>query len=207
MGQRSRKRGRRQPPARPVAAAPGARAGATEPPGSATEAPRRATEAPRRATEPPGRPAAAPPRPRRSAEERNAEVRSALAPLTPGERPWPVKVSVAVALVLGVTNLILFLAGARPRVGGQQPHLAEILVFSGLMLMCAAGMWSMRYWAVLGFQTLLAIGLLGFCLALVRVSSVVWGAVCVLVIAAGGFLFYKLVRILSRLQLPAPPGR
>jgi hypothetical protein len=190
LGQRSRKRGRREPPARPVAAAPG----------RTSEAPPRSREAPPRASE-------APPRPRRSAEERNAEVRSALAPLGPGERPWPVKVSVAVALVLGVANLILFLAGARPRVGGQQPHLAEILVFSGLMLMCAAGMWSMRYWAVLGFQTLLAIGLLGFCLALVRVSSVVWGAVCVLVIAGGGLLFFKLVRILSRLQLPAPPGR
>jgi hypothetical protein len=110
-------------------------------------------------------------------------------------------------VVLGVANLILFIAGAKPHVGGQQPHLGEILVFSGLMLMCAAGMWLMRYWAVLGFQTLLAIGLLGFCLALVRVSSVVWGALCVVVIGTGGYLFYKLVRVLSRLQLPTPPGR
>ena len=109
--------------------------------------------------------------------------------------------------MLGVTNLILFIAGAKPHVGGQKPHLPEILVFSGLMLACAGGMWALRYWAVLGFQTLLAIGVLGFCLALVRVSSLVWGAVCVVVIAAGGYLFYKLVRVLSRLQLPTPPGR
>ena len=75
------------------------------------------------------------------------------------------------------------------------------------MLMCAIGMWMMRYWALLGFQTLLAIGLVGFCLALIRVTSVVWALVCVVVIGAGGFLFYKLVRVLSRVQMPAPPGR
>jgi hypothetical protein len=140
-------------------------------------------------------------------EQRNAAVRASLVPLAPGERPWPVKVSVAVAFLLGAVNLGLFIAGAKPRVGGAQPHLAEILIFSGLMIMCAAGMWLMRYWAVLGFQTLLAIGLLGFCLALVRVSNLLWGAVCVVVIGAGGFLFFKLVRVLSRIQLPAPPGR
>ena len=134
-------------------------------------------------------------------------MRAGLKPLDPGERPWPVKVSVVLAVVLGVVNLGLFLAGAKPKVGGRQPHLVEILIFSGLMLMCAIGMGKMRYWALLGFQTLLAIGLVGFCLALVRVSSAVWALVCVLVIAGGGFLFYKLVRVLSRVQMPAPPGR
>ena len=133
-------------------------------------------------------------------------MRASLAPIAPGERPWPVKVSVVVAFLLGTVNLALFLAGAKPHVGGQHPHLFEILVFSGLMLMCAAGMWMMRYWALLGFQTLLAIGVLGFCLALVRVSNLLWAAVCIVVIGAGGLLFYKLVRVLSRVQMPAPPG-
>jgi hypothetical protein len=134
-------------------------------------------------------------------------VRASLTPFAQGERPWAVKVSVGLAFLLGAANLGLFVAGAKPSVGGQQPHLPAILIFSGLMLICSAGMWLMRYWAVLGFQTLLAIGLLGFSLALVRVSSLVWAAVCVAVIGTGGFLFYKLVRVLSRIQLPAPPGR
>ncbi len=133
-------------------------------------------------------------------------MRASLAPIAPGERPWPVKVSVVVAFLLGTVNLALFLAGAKPHVGGQRPHLFEILVFSGLMLMCAVGMWMMRYWALLGFQTLLAIGVLGFCLALVRVSNLLWAAVCIVVIGAGGLLFYKLVKVLSRVQMPAPPG-
>jgi hypothetical protein len=112
-----------------------------------------------------------------------------------------------VAAALALANLALFIAGAKPKVGGQHPHLVEILIFSGLMLTCAIGMWMMRYWALLGFQTLLAIGLVGFSLALVRVESIVWALVCILVIAGGGFLFYKLVRVLSRVQMPAPPGR
>jgi hypothetical protein len=152
--------------------------------------------------------AAAGPSPRISrSEERNAAVRSALKPLDAGERPWPIVVSVVLATMLAGVNLAMFIAGAKPHFGGQQPKLAEILIFTGLMLMCACGMWLMRYWAVLGFQALLAIGLLGFCLALVRVSSLVWGLVCVVVIALGGILFVKLVRVLSRLQLPRPPGR
>ncbi len=139
MGQRSRKRGRRERPAASV---------------GVTTKPPRAAKASVPAHTPGG--AKAPSR----SEERNAAVRAALTPLAPGERPWPILVSVAIATVLSVVNLGLFIGGAKPHVGGQQPHLGEILVFSGLMLMCAAGMWWMRYWAVLGFQTLLAIGLL-----------------------------------------------
>jgi hypothetical protein len=186
LGQRSRKRGRRERPA--------------SSPGVTTKPPRAAKASVPAHT--PGR-AKAPSR----SEERNAAVRAALTPLAPGERPWPILVSVAIAAVLSVVNLGLFIGGAKPHVGGQQPHLGEILVFSGLMLMCAAGMWWMRYWAVLGFQTLLAIGLLGFCLALVRVSNILWGLVCLVVILTGGYLFFKLVRILSRIQMPRYPGR
>ncbi|MGZ6617614.1 MAG: hypothetical protein ACXVFQ_24715 [Solirubrobacteraceae bacterium] len=142
-----------------------------------------------------------------SSEERNAAVRATLSPFAAGERPAAIKISVAVALALGLANLILFIAGVKPRVGGSHPHLTEILIFSGLMIMCAIGMWLMRYWAVLGFQTLLAIGVLGFSLALVRASTIFGALICLVVIGGGGFLFFKLVRVLSRLQLPTPPGR
>ena len=142
-----------------------------------------------------------------SSEERNAAVRATLIPFAAGERPWAIKAAVAIALVLGFVNLILFVAGVKPHVGGSQPHLFEILVFSGLMTMCAVGMWLMRYWAVLGFQTLLAIGVLGFSLALVKASTILGAVICLVVIVGGGFLFFKLVRVLSRLQLPTPPGR
>jgi hypothetical protein len=142
-----------------------------------------------------------------SSEERNAAVRASLKPFADGERPAAITFAVGIALLLGLANLILFLAGVKPHVGGSKPHLFEILVFSGLMIMCAAGMWLMRYWAVLGFQTLLAIGVLGFSLALVKASTILGALICIVVIGGGGLLFFKLVRVLSRLQLPTPPGR
>jgi hypothetical protein len=140
-------------------------------------------------------------------QRKDAEARAQLEPLEAGERPWPVVAGATIAVVLGTVNLALFLAGVKPHVSGQRPKLLEILVFTGLMLMCGYGMWRLRYWAVLGFQTLLAIGLLGFSLALIKVQSIFWAFVCVVIIAACGYLFWKLVRVLGRIQMPTPPGR
>jgi hypothetical protein len=104
------------------------------------------------------------------------------------------------AFALGALTLILDLA--RVKVSGQQPALSVVVVYTGLMFACAAGTWRMRYWAVLGFQTLLAIGIIGFALALIRVTSLPWLLICLAAIGFGGFLFWKLVRVLGRLQLP-----
>lgn len=138
---------------------------------------------------------------------RDAAARAALTPLGPGERPWSIKISVLLTAVLGAINLVLFVIGAKPKVSGQQPKLPEILVFSALMALCSVGMWRLRYWAVLGFQTLLAIGLLGFSLALIRVTSIFWAILCVVIIGGGSYLFWKLVRVLGRIQMPEPPRR
>lgn len=150
--------------------------------------------------------AAEPKQPSRS-QRRDAAAREALEPLQPGERPWPIIASVVVTTALGVSNLALFLAGVKPHVNGQKPQLPEILVFTGLMLVCAGGMWRLRYWAVLGFETLLAIGLLGFSLALIKVESVFWAIAVCAIIAVFGYLFWKLVRVMGRIQMPTPPQR
>jgi hypothetical protein len=138
---------------------------------------------------------------------KDAAAREALEPLAPGERPWPIIASVITTTVLGVANFVLFVAGVKPHVSGHKPQLVEILVFSGLMLVCAAGMWRLRYWAVLGFETLLAIGLLGFSLALIKVESVFWAIAVCAIIGFFGYLFWKLVRVMGRIQMPTPPSR
>jgi len=141
---------------------------------------------------------------RARSEERNEAARAALKPLAPGERPWPIVVSSLLALGLGLLTLVLYLTGTK--LSGGKPHLGEVVVYVGLMLACAGGCWRLRYWAVLGFQTLLAIGILGLCLALIEVKSVPWAVGCMAAIGAGGVLFWKLVRVLGRLQLPTRPG-
>lgn len=167
MGQRSRKRGRRQKPAVAVAAG--------------------------------GRPS--------RSEQRDASVRATLAPLRPGERPWPITVGAAVAALNGIVQLILYAVGVKLKVGGTRPQAFSVILFAILMFVCAGGMWRMRYWAVLGFQALLAIVILTFALVLIRASNALGVAISLVVVLAGGYLFFKLVRVLSRLQMPKYPGR
>ena len=104
-------------------------------------------------------------------------------------------------------QLVLYLAGVKLSVGGTRPAAGSTIVFAVLMLVCAVGMWQLRYWAVLGFMALLAIMILFFSLALIKASSVLGFVIAIVGVGVAGFLFFKLVRVLSRLQMPKYPGR
>lgn len=138
-------------------------------------------------------------------EERNAAARATLEPLAPGERPWPLLVSIALTSVAGIVNLILYAAGAR--IGGRHPPAGEILVFSGVMLTCAVGMWRRWPQALLVFMAVLAIVIMLFSLFLVEASNLLGVLIPPVFIGGAGFLFWKLVRVLGRMQTPAPPSR
>jgi hypothetical protein len=75
------------------------------------------------------------------------------------------------------------------------------------MFICAVGTWLKRYWAVLGLMALLAVFALYFSIALIKASSVVGFAIAIAGLGIAGGLLYKLVRVLSRIQMPRPPGR
>ncbi len=181
MGQRSRKRGRREKPATRTA-------------GETAAAPRAAAKPPVAEAPAGGR-----------SERRNAAVRATLQPIAPGERPWPVTVSATLAGLIGLGNLIAYAAGAK--VGGKHPAAGGIILFSLLMIICAVGMWRLRYWAVLGFMGLLAIIVTLFALLMIEASNLLGLIVPAVIIAVAGFLFIKLVRVLSRIQMPKYPGR
>jgi prepilin signal peptidase PulO-like enzyme (type II secretory pathway) len=142
-------------------------------------------------------------RPSRSArsEERDAAVRATLQPLGPGERPWALRVAVALAVVLPLINLVMLGAGYHP-LGGHGASAGSDLVYVVVMLACAGGMWQKRYGAVLAFQVVLLITILAAALALVRASNLLGFVEATVVLALAGWLFYKLIRVLSRLQLP-----
>ena len=178
MGQRSRKRGRR-----------------TKYPGAVQRA--------HEAAEPAG---VAPPAHSRS-EQKNAAVRATLEPYRGGERPWPLRIAVLLAVLIGAGDLVDVLVGGKIGFGGTHPARGGVMLFAGMLLVCAAGMWRMKYWAVLGFQAILAFVVLFFSLALIRASNLAGVTIAVVVVCGGGFLFYKLVRVLSRLQLPRRPQR
>lgn len=134
-------------------------------------------------------------------EQKNAAVRATLQPYAPGERPWSIRVAVLVAVLIGVGDLVDLLLGGKLGFGRTHPGKGGVILFSVLMLVCAGGMWRMKYWALLGFQAILAFVILFFSLALIRASNVAGVVIALVVICGGGFLFYKLVRVLSRVQM------
>jgi uncharacterized membrane protein (DUF2068 family) len=167
LGQRSRKRGRREKPA-PVAVAAAGRLSRSE--------------------------------------RKDAAVRATLTPIAPGERPWPLAVGAVLAALSGLVQLILFLAGVRLKTTGLKASAGQTIAFAVVMLICAAGMWQLRYWAVLGFMALLAILILFAVGALIKASSIVGALIALAIVGLGGYLFFKLVRVLSRIQMPKYPG-
>jgi hypothetical protein len=157
----------------------------------------------KRAARPPAEPRPVA-RARPSSEERNAAVRAELEPLGDGERPVAVTIAAIVALALALANLVSYLAGLK--INGQRPAIAGIVVYEALLLTASYGMWRARYWAVLGFQFMLGFLIVILALLLVRASNVL-GVVVVLAIGVpAGWLFWKLIRAMARLQMPERPG-
>ncbi len=134
---------------------------------------------------------------------RDDAARAALKPLAPGERPLAVTVAAVLAGLLALGNLVLLALGWE--VEGQRPQVTGTLIFAGLMGIGAVAMWRKRYWAVLGFQALLAITLLFASLALLTASNLQAVVLCVGIIAVSGPLFWFLVKAMARLQLPERP--
>ena len=85
---------------------------------------------------------------------------------------------------------------------GKAPSAGGAIGFAALMLVAAWGMWNLRYWAVLGFQALLAVTIVIAALSLAVASNLTAVALCLAIIGPGGWLFWKLVRVLARLQMP-----
>ncbi|HYZ82030.1 MAG TPA: hypothetical protein VE571_12210, partial [Solirubrobacteraceae bacterium] len=137
-------------------------------------------------------------------QRRDAEARANLKPLAPGEHPMAIRISALVAALLGLANLVAWLAG--DKIGGKHPAAGGIFIFSAVMLVCAIGLWRMWYGAVLGFMALLAIIATLFSLYLLEASNALGFVVAPIIIVAAGYLFFKLVRVLSRIQMPQRPG-
>jgi hypothetical protein len=123
---------------------------------------------------------------------------AALEPLGAHERPVSLLAAVAVCVLLALGVI----AGAATvhdlsRHGGSIPGAVFLAVVLALL---AQGMYRRRYWAVLGFEALLVFQILVTSLALVVASTIAAAALCLLAIGLGGWLFWKLVRVMGRIQ-------
>lgn len=184
-----------------------------KPRGAGTGAPAAPVASARVPGTPDGPPVAPPPEDRNAAmkrgyarsEARNEAIRQSLEPLAPGERPGAVTVAALVAAGLGVLNIVLWAVGVDT--GGSSAKKSDTVLatfsFAAVMFVAAFFMWKARYWAVIGFQALLGITIVIAGLSLPLASNLTAVAICVTVLLLGGALFWKLVRALARLQMPA----
>ena len=89
-----------------------------------------------------------------------------------------------IAVLIGGGDLIAVLIDGQFKVGGAHAGAGGVILFSVLMLVCAVGMWQLRYWAVLGFQAILAFVILFFSLLGLRAANLLAVVASVVVVGS-----------------------
>lgn len=130
--------------------------------------------------------------------DRTEQARAALQPLGGRERPPALLVAVAVSALLAIGVL----AGALTvhDLSGHGGSVAGGVFLAAVLALLAQGMYRRRYWAVLGFEALLAFQIIVTSLALVVASTLAAAGGCLLAIGLGGWLSWKLIRVMGRIQ-------
>ena len=142
---------------------------------------------------------------------RNERAREGLEPLAAGERPTVVAIGALISLAIALSILVAYVAGVKVGVEGsgvdQRPNALQVFPPAILFLVMAWGMWGARYWAVLGFQAIMAIIMIGAFLALIAATTVFKAVSAVVILAGAGALFWFTVKALARIQMPSPGDR
>lgn len=146
-------------------------------------------------------------RARARGELKNAEARAALRPLAPGERPTAVTVAAIAAMLLAIGNAAAYLLSDAAGGDGSAREIRQMVLVCGILVAASIGMWFRKYWAVLGFQTVLALQIIVYCLALTRINSAPVAVLIVGIIVASGALFWFLIRAMARIQMPDGPNQ
>jgi hypothetical protein len=147
-------------------------------------------------------------------EAKNREAREALDPLEPDERPGVVTAAAVISALLVLGTLISYIAGVEvstfdnfgTKTGEAKPNLFFTVVSSLVLGLMTYGLWKARYWAVLGFQTLLILLIVITILALVQATEVIRALGLFAFLAGSSFLFYRMVKAMARIQMPDRGG-
>jgi len=144
-------------------------------------------------------------------ELKNEIARDQLEPLAEGERPLVVTIGAILSLLIATSIVVAWLAGVEVQVGNtdveEHPSAFQVFPPAILFAVMGVGMLRCRYWAVLGFQAIMAIIMIGAFIALISATSVFAAVSTLLVLAIAATLFWFTVRALARIQMPSPGGR
>ncbi|MGI9020427.1 MAG: hypothetical protein ACR2G3_06940 [Solirubrobacterales bacterium] len=133
-------------------------------------------------------------------EAKNRAAREALEPLEHDERPRVVTVGAVISAVVCLSVVVGYAAGVE--IDGEEPNLLQVIAPAVLFGVMARGLWRARYWAVLGFQTVLLFALIGSSISLVLASRWTQAIGNVLIIVAASALFFYNVKAMARIQMP-----
>jgi len=141
-------------------------------------------------------PDAEPPRGYARSRAKADAIRAQLQPLGGDERPLGLKLAVALALLVALSNLVGAVAG----VGDASPAVG--IAFGIGMLLVAAGLWARIYLVLLLFQALLAFTIIIAVLSLAVAGNAVAVVVAVGLVVLCAPVFWLLIRVMARLQVP-----
>ncbi len=144
-------------------------------------------------------------RARARTEAKNQAVRDSLEPLAPGERPGAVTIAAVIAGLLAVGNLLTYLLSDHAQNADRGKEIFQSLLICGILAVASWGMWRAKYWAVLGFQTILGLQILVLSLSILRASNALVALLFLAIILLSAVLFWYLVRAMARLQMPEAP--
>lgn len=133
-------------------------------------------------------------------ELKNQLAREQLEPLAEGERPLIVTLGAILSAAIAAVTVGAWIVGAE--VDGERPNPVQVFAPAILFGVMAWGMWNARYWAVLGFQAVMAILMVGAFLTLIAATSVVGALTPLAVLMVAGAFFWFTVKALARIQMP-----
>jgi len=144
-------------------------------------------------------------------ELKNQLAREQLEPLAEGERPLVVTIGAVLSLVIALSIVGAWIAGVEVQVGNtdieERPSAFQVFPPAVLFAVMGIGMLRSRYWAVLGFQAIMAIIMIGAFITLIAATSIFQALSTLLVLAVAGTLFWFTVKALARIQMPTPGDR
>ena len=142
-------------------------------------------------------------------ELKNERARAALEPLEEGERPGVVTIGAIVSALIAASIVIAWAAGAEvdSGSGSERPNPFQVFPPAILFAVMAWGMWRSRYWAVLGFEAVMAIIMVGAFITLIAATDAFKAITSGAVLVGAGALFWFTVKALARIQMPTPRER
>src|SRR5262245_55718630 len=147
------------------------------------------------------------------AEAKNEAARQALEPLAEGERPTVITIGAIVSGLIALSVVIGWAAGVEVtkfgsdgiQQGEGHAPIVSVIASAGLMGAMSYGMWRAKYWAVLGFQAVRVIALLGASLGLLQATRWTQAIGTTALIVGAGAMFYFMIKAMARIQMPERP--